>query len=179
MDLLQSVGINCRAGPEADATSTSRSCRISLRCTSVATRMPGFPTLSEGLTKRRKPCRLICANSRRAAGSTSPAAAVAARPLTYGRLRTCGEAGLEPHRLSSARCVATRFSGLEPLILRPDARFLNIGERTNVTGSPKFSKLILGGEYEAALTVARQQVENGAQIIRTSTSMRPCSIPSR
>ncbi len=50
-------------------------------------------------------------------------------------------------------------------MLRPDSRFVNIGERTNVTGSPKFSKLILGGQYEAALAVARQQVENGAQII--------------
>ncbi len=59
----------------------------------------------------------------------------------------------------------TRFSGLEPLVLRHDSRFVNIGERTNVTGSPKFAKLILGGQYEEALSVARQQVVNGAQII--------------
>jgi 5-methyltetrahydrofolate--homocysteine methyltransferase len=72
--------------------------------------------------------------------------------------------GLKPHALSKQERY-TRFSGLEPLVLRPDSRFVNIGERTNVTGSPKFAKLILGGEYEAALTVARQQVENGAQII--------------
>ena len=72
--------------------------------------------------------------------------------------------GLKPHRLSKPERY-TRFSGLEPLVLRPDSRFVNIGERTNVTGSPKFSKLILGGQYEAALAVARQQVENGAQII--------------
>jgi 5-methyltetrahydrofolate--homocysteine methyltransferase len=71
---------------------------------------------------------------------------------------------LVPHRLSKPERY-TRFSGLEPLVLRPDSRFVNIGERTNVTGSPKFSKLILGGQYEAALAVARQQVENGAQII--------------
>ena len=71
---------------------------------------------------------------------------------------------LKPHVLSKPERY-TRFSGLEPLVLRPDSRFVNVGERTNVTGSPKFSKLILGGEYEAALTVARQQVENGAQII--------------
>jgi 5-methyltetrahydrofolate--homocysteine methyltransferase len=58
-----------------------------------------------------------------------------------------------------------RLSGLEPLALRPDTNFVNIGERTNVTGSPKFAKLILNGEYEAALSVARQQVENGAQLI--------------
>jgi 5-methyltetrahydrofolate--homocysteine methyltransferase len=58
-----------------------------------------------------------------------------------------------------------RLSGLEPLTFRPDLNFVNIGERTNVTGSPRFSKLILGGEYEEALSVARQQVEGGAQII--------------
>jgi 5-methyltetrahydrofolate--homocysteine methyltransferase len=72
--------------------------------------------------------------------------------------------GLKPHCLSKPE-RHTRFSGIEPLVLRPDSRFVNIGERTNVTGSPKFSKLILGGQYEAALAVARQQVENGAQII--------------
>jgi 5-methyltetrahydrofolate--homocysteine methyltransferase len=58
-----------------------------------------------------------------------------------------------------------RLSGLEPLTLRPDTNFVNVGERTNVTGSPKFAKLILNGQYEEALSVARQQVENGAQMI--------------
>src|SRR5215475_601509 len=58
-----------------------------------------------------------------------------------------------------------RLSGLEPLTFRPDLNFTNIGERTNVTGSPRFSKLILEGQFEEALAVARQQVENGAQII--------------
>ncbi|HSU53773.1 MAG TPA: methionine synthase, partial [Candidatus Dormibacteraeota bacterium] len=59
----------------------------------------------------------------------------------------------------------TRLSGLEAVTIRPETNFVNIGERTNVTGSPKFSKLILAGDYEAALAVAKQQVENGAQII--------------
>jgi len=59
----------------------------------------------------------------------------------------------------------TRLSGLEALTLRPDSNFANIGERTNVTGSPAFAKLILAGDYETALSVARQQVEGGAQII--------------
>lgn len=58
-----------------------------------------------------------------------------------------------------------RLSGLEALTLTPETNFVNIGERTNVTGSPKFSKLILGGDFEGALAVARQQVEGGAQII--------------
>ncbi|MDX2227603.1 MAG: methionine synthase, partial [Verrucomicrobiae bacterium] len=58
-----------------------------------------------------------------------------------------------------------RLSGLEALTVRPESNFLNVGERANVTGSPKFAKLILAGDYEAALQIARQQVENGAQVI--------------
>jgi 5-methyltetrahydrofolate--homocysteine methyltransferase len=58
-----------------------------------------------------------------------------------------------------------RLSGLEALTIRPETNFVNIGERTNVTGSPRFAKLILNNQYEEALAVARQQVENGAQMI--------------
>ena len=58
-----------------------------------------------------------------------------------------------------------RLSGLEPLIVRPEINFVNVGERTNVTGSKKFARLILNNQYEEALSVARQQVENGAQIL--------------
>ncbi len=59
----------------------------------------------------------------------------------------------------------SRFSGLEPLIVRPETNFINVGERTNVTGSKKFARLIKENKYEEALSVARQQVENGAQVI--------------
>ncbi|MEO6681570.1 MAG: methionine synthase [Ginsengibacter sp.] len=58
-----------------------------------------------------------------------------------------------------------RLSGLEPLIVRPDTLFINVGERTNVTGSKKFARLIRSENYEEALSVARQQVEGGAQIL--------------
>jgi 5-methyltetrahydrofolate--homocysteine methyltransferase len=58
-----------------------------------------------------------------------------------------------------------RLSGLEAVTLRPDSNFMNIGERTNVTGSKKFARLILEGKYDEALTVAREQVEGGAQVI--------------
>jgi 5-methyltetrahydrofolate--homocysteine methyltransferase len=58
-----------------------------------------------------------------------------------------------------------RLSGLEPLVVRPETNFINIGERTNVTGSKKFARLIREGQYEEALSVARQQVENGAQVL--------------
>lgn len=60
---------------------------------------------------------------------------------------------------------ALRLSGLETLEFRKDLNFVNVGERTNVTGSKKFARLILDDQFEEALSVARQQVENGAQII--------------
>jgi 5-methyltetrahydrofolate--homocysteine methyltransferase len=59
----------------------------------------------------------------------------------------------------------TAYAGLEPLYLRPEIPFTLIGERTNVTGSPKFAKLVLEGKFDQALTVARQQVEGGAAIL--------------
>ena len=59
----------------------------------------------------------------------------------------------------------TRLSGCEALVIRPDTNFVNVGERTNVTGSPQFAKLILAGQFEEALAVAKQQVENGAQLL--------------
>ena len=57
------------------------------------------------------------------------------------------------------------LSGLEPLVIGEGSLFVNIGERTNVTGSKAFARMILNGQYEEALVVARQQVENGAQIV--------------
>ncbi|MGR8950923.1 MAG: methionine synthase [Gammaproteobacteria bacterium] len=60
---------------------------------------------------------------------------------------------------------ACRLSGLEAMTIGPDSLFVNVGERTNITGSAIFKRLIVSGDYEAALEVARQQVENGAQII--------------
>ena len=58
-----------------------------------------------------------------------------------------------------------RLSGLEALTLRPESNFMNVGERTNVTGSRKFARLIIEGNYDEALTIAREQVEGGAQVI--------------
>ena len=58
-----------------------------------------------------------------------------------------------------------KLAGLEPVLIGDDSLFVNIGERTNITGSKAFARMILGGQYEEALAVARQQVENGAQIV--------------
>jgi 5-methyltetrahydrofolate--homocysteine methyltransferase len=73
-------------------------------------------------------------------------------------------AGLAPRRLPEPRRY-TLLSGMEPLEIRPDSNFINVGERTNVAGSAKFRKLIKEENYEDALSVARQQVEDGAQVI--------------
>ena len=59
----------------------------------------------------------------------------------------------------------TRLSGLEPLEITPQTNFVNVGERTNVTGSAQFRKLIKEGRYDDAVAVARQQVEGGAQVL--------------
>src|ERR1041385_9085573 len=58
-----------------------------------------------------------------------------------------------------------QLAGLEPLNITPETGFVVVGERTNITGSPKFSKLILGGDFDGALAVARQQVQGGANIL--------------
>ncbi len=85
---------------------------------------------------------------------------------TPAHIRAIAEAvkELPPRPIPSIepRC---RLAGLEPLNIGPDSLFVNVGERTNVTGSAAFKRLIKAGDYNAALDVARQQVENGAQII--------------
>jgi 5-methyltetrahydrofolate--homocysteine methyltransferase len=70
-----------------------------------------------------------------------------------------------PRRQIPQRPPAGRLSGLEPLTIDAQSLFVNVGERTNVTGSPKFRKLIESGDYAAAVEIARQQVDNGAQMI--------------
>jgi 5-methyltetrahydrofolate--homocysteine methyltransferase len=72
--------------------------------------------------------------------------------------------GVAP-RTRPAVAPLLRLSGLEPLIVRPDSNFVNVGERTNVTGSPRFARLVRAGQLAEAVGVARQQVEGGAQIL--------------
>ncbi|MBV9969043.1 MAG: methionine synthase, partial [Xanthobacteraceae bacterium] len=85
---------------------------------------------------------------------------------TPDHIRAIAEAvrGKPPRKLP-ARARALRLSGLERFVLTPDIPFVNVGERTNVTGSARFRKLVTAGDYPAALSVARDQVENGAQVI--------------
>jgi len=73
-------------------------------------------------------------------------------------------ADVEPRKIPKLDSL-TKLSGLEPVTIRPDSNFVNVGERTNVTGSARFRSLIKEDNYEEALSVARQQIENGAQVI--------------
>ncbi|MEQ8822581.1 MAG: methionine synthase [Sumerlaeia bacterium] len=81
-------------------------------------------------------------------------AAIAKAMETHGTIRTPSE-----------RSTLPRYSGLEPLVLRENTNLIMVGERTNITGSPKFAKLIKEGDLEGALGIARQQVDNGAHIV--------------
>ncbi|ADZ69735.1 methionine synthase [Polymorphum gilvum] len=85
---------------------------------------------------------------------------------TPAHIRAIAEA-VAPHRPRALPDVPRhmRLSGLEPFVVTPQTNFVNVGERTNVTGSARFRKLVKEGDYTAALDVARSQVENGAQII--------------
>jgi 5-methyltetrahydrofolate--homocysteine methyltransferase len=84
-------------------------------------------------------------------------------PQHIGALREA-VAGIAPRVAPPIEPLA-RFAGLERLELRPESNFINVGERTNVTGSRRFARLILEGDFDTALAVARQQVENGAQVL--------------
>ncbi|MCH2606544.1 MAG: methionine synthase, partial [Nitrospinales bacterium] len=72
--------------------------------------------------------------------------------------------GVKPRKIPKLDSL-TKLSGLEPITIRPDSNFVNVGERTNVTGSARFQRFIKEDNYEEALAVAKQQIENGAQII--------------
>jgi len=85
---------------------------------------------------------------------------------TPDHIRAISEAVAQfPPRDIPSPPIKTRLSGLEPFNIDEQSFFVNVGERTNVTGSRQFAKLILSGDFEQAVAVARQQVENGAQVI--------------
>ncbi len=88
---------------------------------------------------------------------------------TPDHIRAIAEAvhGIPPRRLPQTSTTPRflRTSGLEAFTLTPETNFVNIGERTNVTGSPKFSKAITSGDWDGCVQIARQQVESGAQLV--------------
>src|SRR4029077_5143640 len=88
------------------------------------------------------------------------------RALTGGTTSVSSQILGTPVRQAQGKLSASlQLSGLEPLNITPEMGFVVVGERTNITGSPKFSKLILGEDFDGALTVARQQVSSGANLL--------------
>ncbi|MFZ0638462.1 MAG: methionine synthase [Candidatus Acidiferrales bacterium] len=161
MNLL-SVGINCALGAKQMrpyVEELSRIAPIYISCYPNAGLPNAFGGFDETPEKMSADLRDFASN-----GWLNIAGGCCGSTPAHIRAIAAAVKGLKPHVLSK-REPYTRFSGLEPLVIRPDTNFVNIGERTNVTGSPKFSKLILDGKYEPALAIARQQVEGGAQII--------------
>lgn len=84
---------------------------------------------------------------------------------TPDHIRAISQVSKAPPRPINTPPVACRLSGLEPFNINEDSLFVNVGERCNVTGSARFKRLIIDDDYDTALEVAREQVENGAQII--------------
>ena len=155
-------GSTARSARRRCARTSPRS-RASPTRSSAPIRMPGCPTSSAATTRARNSWRRCSANSPMPVSSTSSAAAAARRPSTSARSPRAVE-GKAPRKVPDVAPLL-RLSGLEAFALTPEIPFVNVGERTNVTGSAKFRKLITAGDYTAALDVARDQVENGAQII--------------
>jgi len=161
---LLSVGMNCALGPKELRPLIEELSGVAPICTSAYPNaglpnplLPtGFPETPESLAPQLQEwARNGWLNIVGGCCGTTPA-----------HIRAIAEAvkGLPPRQVPTVEPVL-RLSGLDAVTVRPDANFLNIGERTNVAGSPKFAQLIKAGDFEAALTIARQQVDNGAQVI--------------
>ncbi len=164
------IGLNCALGPKEMRPYIEELSRIATCCVSAYPNagLPdplsptGFPETPESLApKLREWAEQGWLNIIGGCCGTTPdhirsiAAAV----------KDCPPRGFQSATRDPQSAIPLHLSGLEPLNITPEVGFTMVGERTNITGSPKFSKLILSGDFEGALTVARQQVEGGANII--------------
>ena len=159
---LISVGVNCALGSEQMRTHIEQLSKISDRFTSL---YPNAGLPDEFGEYRETPEFMAARISEYAeAGFLNIAGGCCGTTPEHIRQIAAAVDGIKP-RIPVTLEPTLRLSGLEPLTFRPDLNFVNIGERTNVTGSRAFARLIKNEDYEAALSVARQQVENGAQMI--------------
>lgn len=156
------VGLNCALGiadMRAHIVELGRVCNVALSCypnAGLPNELGGYDQSPQELAAEMAP--LIEAGAFNIIGGccgTTPAHIAALAELAEGKKA----------RVIPTIDVATRLSGLEPAVITRDSLLVNIGERTNVTGSARFAKLIKNEEYDTALRVARDQVDNGAQII--------------
>ncbi|MBM3276794.1 MAG: methionine synthase [Candidatus Handelsmanbacteria bacterium] len=160
-DLL-SAGINCALGPEAMRPYVEELAGLAPVCTSCYPNA-GLPNEFGGFDETPEQVAAVLGEF---AGMGWLNIAGGCCGTTPEHVHAIGRAieGREP-RVPPPHRTLSRYSGLEPLTLRPDANFILIGERTNITGSQRFARLIRKGDYEAAVEVARQQVEGGANIL--------------
>ena len=152
-----SIGLNCALGPDLLRQYVQDLSRTGKLCVVAHQRRP--PTTSRLHLRRRRLRR-----DRRLGGAIGRAyrgRCCGTRPTTSQRSPL--PSWVAPGR--AGRCAPTKLSGLEPFVIRPDSLFVNVGERTNVTGSRRFARLILEERYDDALEVARQQVDAGAQVL--------------
>ena len=159
---LLSVGINCALGPDKlrpYIEELSRVAPIYISCYPNA----GLPNAFGGFDETPEMMAATLGEFARNGWLNIVGGCCGTTPA-HIRAIAAAVADVPPRRRSQPEPL-TRLSGLEPLVLRPDSNFTMIGERTNVTGSKKFSRLILGGQFEQAVAVAREQVENGANIV--------------
>ena len=157
-----SVGLNCALGPEAlrpylQELSSVSECRVS--CHPNA----GLPNAFGGYDLSPEEMARTMGDFARSGLLNFAGGCCGTTPEHVAAIADAVE-GVPPRKLPELP-VETRLAGLEPLNVGAGSLFVNVGERTNVTGSRRFAHLIREGEFEAALEVARQQVRNGAQIV--------------
>ena len=161
VDLL-SVGINCALGPEKLRTHLADLSRIAPRLVSCYPNA-GMPNALGGFDETPEMMASVLGEFAREGWLNVVGGCCGTTPA---HIKAIAEAvSQHPPRKPAAAPRRSRYSGLERLEIRPETSFTIIGERTNVTGSRAFARLIKEGRYEEAVSVARQQVESGANII--------------
>ena len=159
---LLSAGINCALGPEKLRTYIKELSRISPRLTSCYPNA-GLPNAMGGFDETPEMMAAVLGEFAASGWLNIVGGCCGSTP---DHIRAIADAvSLYPPRIPPVLIPRSRYSGLEMLDIRPETSFTIIGERTNVTGSRAFARLIREERYEEALSVARQQVENGANII--------------
>jgi 5-methyltetrahydrofolate--homocysteine methyltransferase len=159
---LLSVGINCALGPKEMRPHVEELSQIA-PCFVSAYPNAGLPNAFGGFDETPDSMAASLGEWARAGFLNVVGGCCGTTPAHIRRIAEAVR-GLPP-RVRPEVPRLTRLCGLEPFVIRPDSNFVNVGERTNVTGSPRFAKLVRSGQYDEALKVARQQVEGGAQVL--------------
>ncbi len=157
-----SVGLNCAVGADrmrAEIESLSAVCRTRVSCYPNA----GMPDGFGGFVGDKEHTTAVLGEFARNGWLNLVGGCCGTTPEWIAGIAKAVE-GVPPRKLPEPSGYTT-LSGSEPLVIRPETNFVMVGERTNITGSRKFARLIREGKYEDAVAVAREQVENGANVI--------------